>query len=217
MNSEIEVHESIRQIKIALDVYDHNRCGLKWFSNILHRELSRFEMAERKRLSYSIKLNLIAKEDVPTLLEYKMQLIVLGAMTLSLKELEHYEKLEDGIEKEYMKKDMMRLRTNMNYLVEIVIPHGLKMSIMLKGLNVDSSTSTLSRYQEIAYDIKVVEQWIVHPFNAEDNVEALVEWDNVTLQYKLKGTSTSSVAIETEKPFFPRPIKYALRTSHGSD
>ena len=217
MNSEIEVHESIRQIKIALDVYDHKRCGLKWFSNILHRELSRFEMAERKRLSYSIKLNLIAKEDVPTLIEYKMQLIVLGAMTLSLKELEHYDKLEDGIEKEYMKKDMMRLRTNMKYLVEIVIPHGLKMSIMLKGLNVDSSTSTLSRYVDIAYDIKVVEQWIVHPFNAEDNVEALVEWDNVTLQYKLKSTSTSSVAIETEEPFFPRPIKYALRTSPGSD
>ena len=174
-------------------------------------------MAERKRLSYSIKLNLIAKEDVPTLMEYKMQLIVLGAMTLSLKELEHYDKLEDGIEKEYMKKDMMRLRTNMKYLVEIVIPHGLKMSIMLKGLNVDSSTSTLSRYVDIAYDIKVVEQWIVHPFNAEDNVEALVEWDNVTLQYKLKSTSTSSVAIETEEPFFHRPIKYALRTSPRSD
>ena len=217
MNSEIEVHESIRQIKIALDVYDHKRCGLKCFSNILHRELSRFEMAERKRLSYSIKLNLIAKEDVPTLMEYKMQLIVLGAMTLSLKELEHYEKLEDGIEKEYMKKDMMRLRTNMNYLVEIVIPHGLKMSIMLKGLNVDSSTSTLSRYLAIAYDIKVVEQWIVHPFTAEDNVEALVEWDNVTLQYKLKSTSTSSVAFHTEEQFFPRPIKYPLWTSPRSD
>ena len=217
MKSVIEVHETIRQIKIALDVYDHMRCGLKWFSNILHRELSSFEMAERKRLSYSIKLNLIAKEDVPTLIEYKMQLIVLGAMTLSLEELEHFDKLEDGIEKEYKKKDMMRLKTNMNYLVVIVIPHELKMSIMLKGLNVDSSTSTLSRYVDIAYDIKVVEQWIVHPFNAEDNVEALVEWDNVTLQYKLKSTSTSSVAIETEKPFFPMPIKYALRTSPGSD
>ena len=73
------------------------------------------------------------------------------------------------------------------------------MSIMLKGLTVDSSTSTLSRYLEIAYDIKVVEQWIVQPFNAEDNVGALVEWDNETLQYKLKSTSTSSVVFETER------------------
>ena len=199
MKSEIKVHETMRQIKMVLDVYDHKRCGLKWFANILHRELSSFEMAERKRLSYSIKLNLIAKEDVPTLIEYKIQLIVLGAMTLSLKELEHYDKLEDGIEKEYMKKDMMRLKTNMKYLVEIVIPHGLKMSIMLKGLTVDSSTSTLSRYLAIADDIKVVEQWIVHPFNDEENVGALVEWDNETLQYKLKSTSTSSVVFETER------------------
>ena len=48
-------------------------------------------------------------------------------------------------------------------------------------------------------------------------MEALVEWDNLTLQYKLKSTSTSSVAIEKEEPFFPRPIKYALRTSPRSD
>ena len=135
MHSEMEVHETIRQVKMCLNVFDHNLSGLKWFSNIWHRELSRFEMAEGKRLSYSIKLNLIAKEDVPTLIEYKIQLIVLGAMTQSLKEIEHYDKLEDGIEKEYMKKDMMRLKTNMKYLVEIVIPHGLKMSIMLKGFD----------------------------------------------------------------------------------
>ena len=217
MKSEFEVHETIRQVQIALHVFDHNLSGVDWFCNIWHRELTSFEIAERKRLSYSIELNLIAREDVPTLMEYKMQLIILGAMTQSLKEIEHYDGLEDGIEKEYMKKDMMRLKTNMKYLVEIVIPHGLKMSIMLKGLTVDSSTSTLSRYLEIAYDIKVVEQWIVHPFNDEDNVGALVEWDNETLQYKLKSTSTSSVAFETEEPFFPRPIKYALRTSPRSD
>ena len=150
-------------------------------------------------------------------MEYKIQLIILGAMTQSLMKIEHYDGLEDGIEKEYMKKDMMRLKTNMKYLVEIVIPHGLEMSIMLKGLTVDSSSSTLSRYLEIAHDIKVVEQWIVQPFNVEDNVGALVEWDNETLQYKLKSTSTSSVVFETEEPFFPRPIKYALRTSPRSD
>jgi hypothetical protein len=199
MKSEIKIHETMRQIKMVLDVYDHKRCGLKWFANILHRELSSFEMAERKRLSYSIKLSLIDYEDVLTLMFDKVQLIVLGAMTLSLEELEHFDKLEDGIEKEYKKKDMMRLKTNMNYLVEIVIPHGLKMSGMLKGLTVDSSTSTLSRYLAIADDIKVVEQWIVHPFNDEDNVGALVEWDNETLQYKLKSTSTSSVVFETER------------------
>ena len=208
MKSEFEVHETIRQVQIALHVFDHNLSGVDWFCNIWHRELTSFEIAERKRLSYSIKLNLIAREDVPTLMEYKIQLIILGAMTQSLKEIEQYDGLEEGIEKEYMEKDMMRLKTNMKYLVEIVIPHGLQMSVMLKGLTVDSSSSTWSRYLEIAHDIKVVEQWIVQPFNAEVNVGALVEWDNENFQYKLKSTSTSSVAIDTDEELVPRPIKY---------
>ena len=76
------------------------------------------------------------------MIESRIHLIILGAMTLSLKELEHCDNLEDGIEKEYMKKATMRLKINLKYLVEIVIPLSLKMSVMLKGLNVDSSSST---------------------------------------------------------------------------
>ena len=106
-------------------------------------------------------------------------MIIFGAMTQSLKEIQHYDGLEDGSEKDYIKKAMMRLKINMKYLVEIVIPDGLKMSVMLKGLNVDSSSSTLSRYFEIAHDIKVIEQWIIQPFNAEDNVGP---WLNGTLR-----------------------------------
>ena len=185
MKSEFEVHETIRQVKICLDVFDHNLSGVEWFANIWHRELMSFEMAERKRLSYGIQLKLITALQVPLLMESKMQLIVLGAMTQSLKEIEHYDKLEDGIEKEYITKATMRLKINLKYLVEIVIPHSLKMSGMLKGLNVDSSSSTLSRYLEIAREIKVIEQWIIQPFNAEDNVGALVEWDLENGVYKL--------------------------------
>ena len=150
MKSNFVVHETIRQVKICLDVYDHNQSGVEWFANIWHRELTSFEMAERKRLSYSIKLKLITALQVPKLIESKMHLIILGAMTQSLKEIEHYDKLEDGTEKEYMKKATMRLKINFKYLVEVVIPYSLKMSGMLKGLNVDSSSSTLSRYFEIA-------------------------------------------------------------------
>ena len=190
MKSNFEVHETIRQVKMAMDLFDHNHSGVEWYANIWHRELMSFEMAERKRLSYSIKLKLITALQVPKLIESKIHLIILGAMTQSLKEIEHYDNLEDGIEKEYMTKATMRLKINLKYLVEIVIPHGLKMSVMLKGLNVDSSSSTLSRYFEIAHDIKVIEQWIIQPFNAEDNVGALVEWDLENGVYKLKSSKS---------------------------
>ena len=190
MKSNFEVHETIRQVKMAMDLFDHNHSGVEWYANIWHRELTSFEMAERKRLSYSIKLKLITALQVPKLIESKIHLIILGAMTQSLKEIEHYDSLEDGTEKDYLKKATMRLKTNLKYLVEIVIPHGLKMSVMLKGLNVDSSSSTLSRYFEIAHDIKVIEKWIIQPFNAEDNVGALVEWDLENGVYKLKSSKS---------------------------
>ena len=100
MKSEFEVHETIRQVQIALHVFDHNLSGVDWFCNIWHRELTSFEIAERKRLSYSTKLKLITALQVTKLIESKIHLIILGAMTQSLKVIEHCDSLEDGTEKD---------------------------------------------------------------------------------------------------------------------
>ena len=137
-------------------------------------------------MTYSITLNLITAVQVPKLIKSKIQLIILGALTQGLKEIEHYDSLEDGSQKDYLTKATMRLKINLKYLVDMVIPVSLKMSGMLKDLNVDSSSSTLSRYFEIAREIMVIEQWVIQPFNAEDNVGDLVEWDVEKGVYKLK-------------------------------
>ena len=137
-------------------------------------------------MTYSITLNLITAVQVPKLIKSKIQLIILGALTQGLKEIEHYDSLEDGSQKDYLTKATMRLKINLKYLVDMVIPVSLKMSGMLKDLNVDSSSSTLSRYLEIAREIMVIEQWVIQPFNAEDNVGDLVEWDVENGVYKLK-------------------------------
>ena len=68
MNGSIEVHESLRQIKMAVDLYNHYCSDLGWFSAIVHRELHKFELAERKRLRDSLELQLIAVEDVRTII-----------------------------------------------------------------------------------------------------------------------------------------------------
>ena len=137
-------------------------------------------------MTYSITLNLITDVQVPKLIKSKIELIILGALTQGLKEIEHYDSLEDGSQKDYLTKETMRLKINLKYLVDMVIPVSLKMSGMLKDLNVDSSSSTLSRYLEIAREIMVIEQWVVQPYNAEDNVGDLVEWDVEKGVYKLK-------------------------------
>ena len=101
-------------------------------------------------MTYSITLNLITDVQVPKLIKSKIELIILGALTQGLKEIEHYDSLEDGSQKDYLTKATMRLKINLKYLVDMVIPVSLKMSGMLKDLNVNSSSSTLSRYLEIA-------------------------------------------------------------------
>ena len=137
-------------------------------------------------MTYSITLNLITAVQVPKLIKSKIELIILGALTQGLKEIEHYDSLEDGSQKDYLTKATIMLKINLKYLVDMVIPVSLKMSGMLKDLNVDSSSSTLSRYLEIAREIMVIEQWVIQPFNAEDNVGDLVEWDVEKGVYKLK-------------------------------
>ncbi len=59
MNDAIEVHESIRQIKVAVGVYNHNVSDLNWFAAIVVRELNMFELAERRRLSADVQIGLV--------------------------------------------------------------------------------------------------------------------------------------------------------------
>ena len=51
MNQSIEVHETIRQIKMCVDVFNHSLSSIDWMSSIVCRELNCFELAERKRHS----------------------------------------------------------------------------------------------------------------------------------------------------------------------
>ena len=49
MTQNIELHESMKQIKQLLDTYDHNLSSIQWMAQNLVRELNMFELAERGR------------------------------------------------------------------------------------------------------------------------------------------------------------------------
>ena len=85
-------------------------------------------------------------------------------------------------------------------MVEIVVPHGLKLNL-LKGLEL-TSKAFMSKYLELGLLCNVFEGSVVQPYNAEENVASMVEWDFETDQYKLKTTlsSTSSNEPCNKKP-----------------
>ena len=64
MNSCIEVHETVRQIKCLVDVFNHAKSDLDWMSRIVTRELNTFELAERRRHSVVYSLMWIAMLNV---------------------------------------------------------------------------------------------------------------------------------------------------------
>ncbi len=64
------------------------------------------------------------------------------------------------------------------------------MNLLLKDLDVDSSSSTLSKYFKIAHEIMTMEQFTIQPFNAEENIGALVEWCLENEVYKFKSSKS---------------------------
>ena len=99
MNDTIEIHESIRQIKVAVDVYNHNVSDLNWFSAIVVRELNMFELAERRRLSADVKIGLVRIEDVKAIVAAKVEIVLLGVINQSLVELRHFNEMPTSASK----------------------------------------------------------------------------------------------------------------------
>ena len=194
MNGRIEIHEAIRQAKMAVDMYDDSLSDLGWYSAIWHRELVKFEVAERARLRASLGMSLIDVADIATILKKKVHMIIIGVLTQSFKELEHYDQMPDGEDKDYFNIEMTRMRKNTKYLVDIVVPYGLQLSL-LKNLPL-TSKAFMTRYLELAHDCQLMENYVVQPYNAEFNVASLVEWDDESQQYKLKRTAPPAEVIE---------------------
>ena len=63
MNQCLELHESIRQIKHCVEVFKHHISHIDWMASIVVRELTSFELAERRRYSVFL-LRHIAKLNV---------------------------------------------------------------------------------------------------------------------------------------------------------
>ena len=127
MNDTIEVHESIRQIKVAVDVCNHNVSDLNWFAAIVVRELNMFELAERRRLSADVKIGLVRIEDVKAIVAAKVEIVLLGVINQSLTELRHFSEMPTSASKVKEEPAMKRLKTNLEYLINIAVPFGLEL------------------------------------------------------------------------------------------
>jgi hypothetical protein len=80
MYKDLDPNEAIRQIENAIQVFNPSASEVDWLSNIIQRELSKFEKVERQRLSLEVLGGLVEKERVQEIIQTKLRMVILGAL-----------------------------------------------------------------------------------------------------------------------------------------
>ena len=154
-----------------------------WFASIIVRELNTFEIAERHRLSIIIAGGFILTHPAIEIVEKKVEMILLGTIAQSLRQLSDYEWLPSS-KRQNIEKDTERLRTTYMYFVEIFIPMVLKIEIVH---NEPLSFSTvMMKYRELGRTLQKVEKLVVPPYNSQPDIDAKVEWNYHLNRYALE-------------------------------
>ena len=185
MNNSIEVHETIRQIKYALDSYNDTKSDLSWFSSVIIRELNQFELAERRRLSFDVQAAFVLVENCKVIVQKKVELIFVAVVIQAKMELSHHDDaLQNPVEKARNDWQMTRLRNKLKYFIEIIAPFAMHM----KGLPLIEQTvdGMMDKHRQLNRELKLLENYIVSPYNNERSVMDVAEWDEKNGEYKLK-------------------------------
>ena len=204
MNSYIEVHEVIRQIKNALDVYNDTKSDLSWFSSIIIRELNQFELAERRRLSFDVQAGFVKIEHCKEIVQKKVEMIVVAVIIQALMELS---------ENEWQ---MATLRTNLRYFIDIILP--FVMHVKVFPLIEQTVDGMMNKYREFNRELKFLENYTVSSYNNERSVMDVVEWDDQKGEYTLKSEMKGLVEGRGALPSSKKPcvgVSEAVRQSHN--
>ena len=147
------------------------------------RELNTFEIAERQRLSIIIAGGFILTHPGIEIVEKKVEMILLGTIAQSLRQLSDYEWLPSS-KKQNIHEATERLRTNYMYFVELILPIVLKIEILH---NEPLSFSTVMiKYRELGRRLQKVENLVVPPYNSQPDIDARVEWNYHLNRYALE-------------------------------
>ena len=97
-----------------------------WFSNIVSRELCKFEKKERQRLSLEVMGGLVEKTNIKNIVEIKCRMCVVSALQQSLSMLEHYEETTEELSPEEAQEKWF-LEHNLLYIVEVTLKYQIKL------------------------------------------------------------------------------------------
>ena len=80
MYADLDLNEATRQIENARHVFNPSGSEVDWLSNIIQREMSKFDKVVRQRLSFEVIGGLVEKNTVREIIQTKLRMLILGAI-----------------------------------------------------------------------------------------------------------------------------------------
>ena len=117
------------------------------------------------------------------IVEKKVEMILLGTIAQSLRQLSDYEWLPSS-KKQKLHEATERLRTNYMYFVELILPIVLKIEILHNEPL--SFSNVMMKYRELGRRLQKVEKLVVPPYNSQPDIDASVEWNYHLNKYVLQ-------------------------------
>ena len=181
MYKDLDANEAMRQIENAIQVFNPNASLVDWLSNIIQRELSKFETVECQRLSLEVLGGLVEKEKVQEIIQTKLRMVMLGSLQHSFACLED---LQQKNNRDYLSKDdegsLWSLEHNIRYVIEIVVKYQIKLDNLFSGLSVMSSEALLQKYYQLSLKVNKLENKFVPDYGCLAPMMPFLSWSNET-------------------------------------
>ena len=201
MYMDLDVHEALRMVENALNVFNIQASGVDWLSNIVQRELSKLEKIERQRLSLEVMGGFVEQKNVLLIVKDKLRLVVIGAAQHCTHYIEHL--IETKIKKgELSKKDeeaKYNLEHNLRYFSEIILKHQIKGICKplsdIEG-NLLSSQDLFVKYSAIALRVSKLENKVVNDYGCVAPIEDYLEWNWEKEHFEVKGGADIELLVQ---------------------
>ena len=132
-------------------------------------------------MSSAVICGLVEKQNIPSIVMKKIKIILLGVAAQSVEEIDNFSKdHKRGQLSRKQYKDWETLEQNLSYLVEMIEPMVVKLSIFEGFEKPLQFSAIMQAYRQTAEELRPLENYVISCYNAESQLSKNgVEWSDV--------------------------------------
>lgn len=136
-------------------------------------------------MSSDVNCGLVEKQNIPSIVMKKIKIILLGVAAQSVQELDNFRMIHKrGELSRQQYKDWETLEQNLSYLVEMIEPMVVKLSIFEGFEKPLQFSAIMQAYRQTAEELRPLENYVISCYNSEPRLSKNgVEWSDVAEKY----------------------------------